>query len=274
MYLLLKKLHIQGTITVRTGLVIGGSDTALAIGGLDKTVIMDPADKRPYIPGSSLKGKIRSLLELSEGWVGGSGGGPVMHGANVHPDSIAAQLCGTAITGGKKLDAQNAQWVKERHRKVNEDEQRPSPLIVRDSYLVQQTIFPYADLGYTHTKTEVSLDRITAKANPRTIERVPPGAQFRLDLILNIFQEADESPEDAAQKEKHLVDLLLRGLSLLQDDYLGGNGSRGSGQVDVAIAHIFARDMDWYADPNRNAQGLDCTDKFLIPNNLRSHVPA
>ena len=58
------KYIIQGKIKVLTGLHIGGPTTGLNIGGVDNIVIKD-AKGKPYIPGSSLKGKMRSLLEYS-----------------------------------------------------------------------------------------------------------------------------------------------------------------------------------------------------------------
>jgi CRISPR-associated protein Csm3 len=264
-YSLHEKIFFEGEIKTLTGLLIGGSDTALTIGDLNKTVIRDPFTKKPYIPGSSLKGKLRALIELQEGWLGGNGGGPVQHGANMHPDSHGAKLCGNAI------DKNMAQKLG-----VSPDAQRPSPLIVRDAYLRPEIDFPYADLGFTHTKTEVALDRITAKANPRTIERVPPGAVFDLRLVLNIFREAHDTDESLADRTTFLVEkLLFAGLELLQDDYLGGYGSRGSGQVAITLTDIYARDSAWYGQPHpADAKGIDCRQRFVLPPTLaaQAHV--
>jgi CRISPR-associated protein Csm3 len=263
-YQLHEKLFFQGFLTTVTGLVIGGSDTALSIGGLNKTVIRDPATGKPFIPGSSIKGKLRSLLELSAGCVGGPAGSIVHHGPCMDPGTDGAALCGTAI------DRQLADRLK-----VDPDLQRPSPLLVRDAYLLPDQVFKYADLGYTHTKTEVCIDRITAKANPRTLERVPPGARFRLDLVLNIFREAGEDDAALALKTERLVRLLYKGLQLLQDDYLGGNGSRGSGQVHVQLGEVYARSAAWYraAGEERPQPGEDATARFPFLQAL-THAPA
>lgn len=78
------------------------------------------------------------------------------------------------------------------------------------------------DLPYTESKTEVTIDRITAKAMPRTIERVPAGVSFNVNMVINIFDGEDESK---------LLKTLNDAMALLEDDYLGGNGSRGYGQV-------------------------------------------
>lgn len=119
----------------------------------------------------------------------------------------------------------------------------PSRLIVRDSVMITELDtedelnlygltrkdvpdFSHTDLPYTESKTEVAIDRITAKANPRTFERVPAGAQFKLNMVLNVFEGEDESSLKAT---------VAQAISLLEDDYLGGNGSRGYGQVSVKI---------------------------------------
>lgn len=254
-YHLHEKIFVQGTITTLSGLLIGGSDTALAIGGLSKTVVRDPATGKPYIPGSSFKGKLRSLTELSQGKLGGPAGSLVKHGPSMDPKSHGAQLFGNAING-KKVKPTD----------LDPDAQRPSPLIVRDAYLLQDKPFPHADLGYTHTKTEVCLDRLTAKANPRTVERVPPGAQFELSLVLNIFQERNQTDQDRETHAKKLMNLLYQALQLLQDDYMGGGGSRGNGQISIQIDQVFSRDMAWYTQPNPPQKGgNDATDRFPIP---------
>ncbi len=111
------------------------------------------------------------------------------------------------------------------------DDQRPSRLIVRDcKFSDKNPEFTNIDLPYTETKTEVSIDRITSKANPRTFERVPAGAIFDLKMVLNIFDE---------DNEELLKQTVQRAINLLEDDYLGGHGSRGYGQI------IFKIDKDW-----------------------------
>ena len=87
-------------------------------------------------------------------------------------------------------------------------------------------MFDNTDLPYTESKTEVAIDRITAKANPRTFERVPAGAQFKLNMVLNIFE---------GENEQRLKETLQLAIRLLQDDYLGGHGSRGYGQVEIRL---------------------------------------
>lgn len=202
---LIKKIIYTGTITLKTGLHIGGTNAALNIGGPDKFVVRNPINNVPYIPGSSLKGKMRALVELSKGCVSVNNKGEAR--ASEDPDSISGRLFGVAT--GKSNN-------------------RPSRLIVRDAELdlSEPELFANTDLPYTESKTEVAIDRVTAKANPRTLERVPAGAKFKLNMVLNIFEDEDE------MQLKETLNLALR---LLQDDYLGGHGSRGYGQVSIEL---------------------------------------
>ncbi len=198
---LVKKIIYKGQITLKTGLHIGGTNTALNIGGPDSLVVRNPLTNVPYIPGSSLKGKMRSLIELRDGTI--SAKGEVTN----DEDSNAGALFGTSGAN---------------------DESHPSRIIVRDAELdlSDPHMFDNTDLPYTESKTEVTINRITAKANPRTIERVPAGAKFNLSMIINIFDTDDEQ-----QLRKTLKDAI----ALLEDDYLGGNGSRGYGQVEIKL---------------------------------------
>ena len=201
---LVKKVLYTGTITLKTGLHIGGTNAALNIGGPDKFVVRNPINNIPYIPGSSLKGKLRSLIEVYHGCVYIDEKNKGFVGASNDPDSISGKLFGVA-TGNEK--------------------NRPSRLIVRDAELdVDACDFSNTDLPFTETKTEVAINRVTAEANPRTFERVPAGAKFKLNMVLNIFEGEDEM---------ELKDRLEQAKKLLEDDYLGGNGSRGYGQVKI-----------------------------------------
>lgn len=197
---LIKKILYTGTIVLKTGLHIGGTNAALNIGGPDKFVVRNPISNIPYIPGSSLKGKMRALVEIANGCVGVDRG---KVGPSKDPNSVSGKLFGVA-TGS--------------------DNNRPSRLIVRDAELdVDACDFSNTDLPYTESKTEVAIDRVTAKANPRTFERVPAGAKFKLNMVLNVFEGEDD--------EKELKKTLKQAIELLEDDYLGGHGSRGYGQI-------------------------------------------
>jgi CRISPR-associated protein Csm3 len=203
---LTKKIVYSGVITLKTGLHIGGTNAALNIGGPDKFVVRNPVNNIPYIPGSSLKGKMRSLVEIANGET--NNGKPTNN-----PNAEAGQLFG--ISG-------------------DTDYSRPSRLIVRDAELIikdenlgiDENFFSNTDLPYTESKTEVSIDRVTAKANPRTFERVPAGAKFSFNMVLNVFE---------SDNENQLKKTLEQAIQLLHDDYLGGHGSRGYGQVQIEI---------------------------------------
>lgn len=194
---LIKKIIYTGEIILKTGLHIGGTNSALNIGGPDNFVVRNPINNIPYIPGSSLKGKLRALVEIAHGET--NGGKP-----SNDPNRESGALFGVSSD------------IKNGH---------PSRLIVRDAEMdIEGWDFSKTDMPYTESKTEVTIDRITAKANPRTFERVPAGAKFKLNMVLNIFEGEDE---------EKLKNTLKEAIELLQDDYLGGSGSRGYGQVEV-----------------------------------------
>lgn len=192
---LLKKVKYSATITLLSGLHIGGTNTAMAIGGVDKFVVRNPVDQKPYIPGSSLKGKMRSLLELFYG-----------EHNNGQPNKNPQSRCGALFGVGASSENSHA-----------------SRLIVRDAMWIDNSVdFSKTDLYLTESKTEVSIDRITSKANPRTQERVPAGAQFHFEAVLNIFE---------GEKEKKYDEDIRKAILLLENDYLGGSGSRGYGHI-------------------------------------------
>lgn len=224
---LLKKIFIKGQIEVKSGLLIGGTNNAIGIGGIDKTVVRNPITEEPYIPGSSLKGKLRSLLEVSHGYVKELEKpiGKIRYVSDDNPQRGTTLLFGSVQKENK-----------------NSFLQRPSRLIVRDCKLLNAELLEgKTDLPYTESKTEVMIDRITSHASPRTFERVPAGAIFGLDLVLNVYNTDQENIS-----EQGLIDHTVRGLQLLQDDYLGGNGSRGYGQVKIRITSISQRSSEFY----------------------------
>lgn len=209
-YKLVKKLKITGKIKLLTGLCIGGTDTGMEIGGLDKTVVRNPLTGEPYIPGSSLKGKLRALLEIANGSIIEleKEMGKVKYIGSNNENCITSRLFGNSR---------------------GDEHQRPSRLIVRDCSLDKESFKgKELDLPFAEAKTEVVIDRITAQAMPRTIERVPAGAEFNLEMILNIFEEDKD-------KENEYIDALKKAIKLLENDYLGGNGSRGYGQVKFLV---------------------------------------
>ncbi len=232
--ILSKKIFIEGTIEVKTGLSIGSSSVGLEIGGADKVVVRNPINNQPYIPGSSLKGKMRSLLEKMEGQL-------------TYEKDENGNITAMPCKCGKCLICQI-------FGVPAEEKGMPARLIVRDSELKNLELLKKAkntDMPYTEIKTEVVIDRITSAATPRNFERVPAGAVFDLNLICNIYE---------GDNEKEILDELFKGLKLVQDDYLGGSGTRGYGQVKFEINEpLQYKDEDSYkkeADNKKNLEGI------------------
>lgn len=210
---LIKKIIITGKLTLKTGLHIGGTNTSLNIGGPDNFVVRDPITNLPYIPGSSLKGKMRSLIELRD--------------STISKDGYCTQ--DSATRAGVLFGTSG-----------NNDNNHPSRLIVRDAILdlSNKEEFINTDMPFTESKTEVTINRITAKAMPRTFERVPAGAIFNINMVLNIFDN---------ENEELLLKTLEAAMKLLEDDYLGGNGSRGYGQVEFSDVKYEHKPTESYA---------------------------
>jgi CRISPR-associated protein Csm3 len=221
------KVVLKGEMICVTRLHIGASKDNLDIGGLDAPVLRDPVTRAPYVPGSSLKGKLRSLFERRRGVLYNrhSGLGVYRHEC-VDPACPVCRLFGAA--GGR--DGDNI----------------PARLIVRDSLLTPESQDRLKDidtgLQYTEWKFENALDRITAAANPRQLERVPAGAHFTFEMVYNV-----EALQEAQTRED-LVHL-LETLNLLEDDFLGGHGSRGYGKIRFDLSEMSGRTVAFYGAP-------------------------
>ena len=134
-------------------------------------------------------------------------------------------------------------------------------MIVRDAPLTEKSRqellnAPNADMPMTEVKTEVWIDRITSAANPRQIERVPADAKFKFELILTLLEEDDQS---------HFLDLLFEGLRLVQADTLGGNGSRGYGQVSFSVISLKQRTAEQF---KAGTMEEDLSD-YVIPDEFK-----
>lgn len=200
------KIQITGDLEVKTGMHIGGNSAFAAIGAVDSSVIKDVKTNLPMIPGSSLKGKMRSLLakEFNE--------------RVVSPDDDDIRL--TRLFGSAKKGSV-----------------KPSRIQISDMIMVNDQELREKGLqSMTEVKFENSINRATAVANPRQIERVVRGSIFELDIIYEV-ENIEELLED--------METIGEGMKLLQYDYLGGSGSRGYGKVgfsrlyaDVVIGTI------------------------------------
>ena len=190
---LVKKIKLTTKLSLITGLHIGGGSDSVEIGGIDNPVIkIATRQNQPYIPGSSLKGKMRCLLEQIEG--------------------------STKVGGSPKVN--NLFGFSQSNQ--------PSKLIVRDALLTKESLemldnCEYLDMPYTENKWENVIDRVKGTAeHPRQTERIPAGVSFDVEFVINVW---NDDNEDA------LLDLLQKGMNALENDYLGGSGSRGYGQI-------------------------------------------
>jgi CRISPR-associated protein Csm3 len=230
---LLGRIFITGQIEAKTGLRIGDSQTTMTIGGVDLPVIRNKKTNEPYIPGSSLKGKLRSLSEkyyqappnftVNKGREGGKGKVEI-HTAQSENDyndrkyGWISKVFGTTGDAGDFISA-------------------PSRIVVRDIPLEpvsKNELLEKAktDLPFTEVKWEAAIDRVTSAATPRQIERVPAGAVFApMEMVFSYYLEGDEA----------LIGNLLTAMELLEDDYLGGHGSRGSGKIEFRGLKVYLR---------------------------------
>jgi len=213
---LTKISDISGQLELVSGLHIGSGNTEMHIGGTDNPVIKNPVTNEPYIPGSSFKGKMRSLLEWRAGVVGETDGKPLgfkhmakLKGAAAEQGRRILKLFGGAPEGADH----DADLV---------TEIGPTRLAFWDCALEPDWVgeMKEQNLLLTETKTENMIDRIQGVAmHPRNTERVPAGARFQFRLTVKVVDDED------------LFDDILRGLRLLELTGLGGSGSRGYGKL-------------------------------------------
>ena len=206
--------QLTGILFLRTGLHIGAGDTEMRIGGTDNAVAKNPLDGQPYIPGSSLKGKIRSLLEWQLGVVMATDG---------HPYSFKHYKDAPAEQGKQLLKLFGGAPDKDCEGIVKDI--GPTRVAFWDCSINADWLrkAQARNILSTEAKSENSIDRIRGVAeNPRYTERVIAGAEFDFRLSLKVIDGED------------LLALLLRGLKLLESDSLGGSGSRGYGKVALA----------------------------------------
>lgn len=187
------KLVIEGTIVIKTGMHIGGSSDFSAIGAVDSPVVRDTLTRLPLIPGSSLKGKMRYLLakELNNGIL--------LNEPNNDQDEILR------LFGSSEKDK-----IRRARLKFND---------IKLSNLAELVTF---NVSSTEVKFENTIDRETAVATPRQIERVIAGSKFDFEIFYNL--------DDIKEVEKDFENI-KQGFDLLEFDYLGGHGTRGSGRI-------------------------------------------
>jgi CRISPR-associated protein Csm3 len=252
---LVGKLILSGELHCETGLHIGAGKGSLEIGGADNPVVKD-AFGLPYIPGSSLRGRIRSLLENALGlttpaelvYLSKRKGQEVRIHQSDRPDDEICLLFGRNPgrmdrVAGEALDTRAA---------------TPARLAIYDAPLDAASITPQMrenlDDEITEVKSENAIDRITSQANPRTLERVPSGARFHVRMVLDVLCEED----------KALAARLIEGLRLLEDDALGGGGSRGSGRVRFANLKLVWRNRAFYSTGSAETELASAADLTAV----------
>ena len=187
------KIRIKGVIEVRTGLHIGGDDSFSAIGAIDSPVVRDPLTRLPIIPGSTIKGKLRSLLAREKGTI------PERNVKGFENDCHEIKrLFGSGAGDNSGIMASRLQFS--------------------DCFLLNKEDLPQV----FENKFENTIDRLTAEANPRQVERVVRGAEFGFEAIYNV-EVPGEVGDDFAN--------IGAAINLLENDYLGGGGTRGNGRV-------------------------------------------
>jgi CRISPR-associated protein Csm3 len=205
---LVKYVPITGVLTLKSGLRIGGSKDDIGIGEMDNPIIRHPISKRPYLPGSSIKGKMRSLSEYRTGLVPADG----------HPHGCRNKGCLVCQVFGP--------------HKITDHEHGPTRLIVRDAKLApdseQQLVEAQAaGLNFAEVKSENWINRNTGVAGGgglRTQERVPEGTKFDMTMSVRIFESDDEGK---------ILGFIKQALDMLPQDTLGGSGTRGYGWVGL-----------------------------------------
>ena len=207
---LLGKILIQAELTVETGLHIGGSNDYAPIGAVDSVFVRDPFTRQPIIPGSSVKGKMRTLLAKARN-------GARMVQSPAEDEKVVRRLFGA--TGEKQVLLSRLQFS---DLFINRKAERKFEMLDTDTYMGE-------------VKFENTIERGTGTAMPRQIERVPRGTTFDFLLIYNIENE-EELNED--------MEVLAQGFRLLQLDYLGGHGSRGYGRVSFSDFFIERIDIE------------------------------
>lgn len=244
---LIATVTLNGKIECVTGLHIGATGGGYEIGGMDNPVIRDPFNGYPYIPGSSLKGKMRFLLEWEKGRFNLDGQPTASKDVEDPLNHPVLRIFGTS--GGDELAI------------------GPTRLVVRDAFPDENTKKKMRDLEEkqglpkVEVKTEVSINRITgtaAKSGPRKMERVPVGSYFNFEMVYFLYH-----VDGLNKKDIELIDSVFTALRLLEDSALGGSGSRGSGQIRFLLDEPIVYKLEDY----RN--GTKKTKSQKEPNQLK-----
>jgi len=227
---LTKIQKLTGQIELLSGLHIGSGNTEIHIGGTDNPVIKNPITQEPYIPGSSIKGKIRSLLEWQLGVVAQTAGNPLnfnhISDGNIQDHQVLQAKEILKLFGGAPVSNPDVKLI---------EEIGPSRLAFWDCSLDKEwasDMLNNKSLMLTEVKMENTIDRISGTAsNPRNTERVPASAKFDFNLTIRVHDKED------------LIKTILVGLKLLEFTGLGGSGSRGYGKIAFRELKLDGQDI-------------------------------
>jgi len=272
------KYIITGKIICETGLHIGGIQEGIEIGGVDNIVIRDKLTDLPYIPGSSLKGKLRHLLEWDLNMVfpdkHDKDKFPV-HSCENNPEVVKLEEELKELQADEKANKEKEEEIKNTIKDlINKCPiclifgssaatvgGSPTRLMVRDAFPTgyenledppeTSTVWKWRQwLGekiYTELKTENTIDRVTSVATPRTMERVPAGSEFSFEMIFDIYARIDEkNNSDNGKYDRKLLQSLFTAMHLLENSALGGSGTRGHGKIKFEIEKQEFRSVEYY----------------------------
>ena len=244
------KLIITGDIESVTGLHIGGAASGLDIGGIDNPIIRHPVSREPYIPGSSLRGKMRSLLDKHFGKEANQFIQRREPQVRIHECDDEREYAGCAVCQIFGITPGNDRrgWT----------QIKPTRLLVRDVLLSKDPDNPLrnakTDLPFTEVKWEATIDRITSAAVPRQNERVPPGAVFSpFELVYSLY----DLNREGVQNDISWLKYVFKAMELLEDDYLGGYGSRGAGKIAFQNVKVIYKSRAYYEGTETDMQVLD-----------------
>jgi CRISPR-associated protein Csm3 len=305
------KYIITADLRCLTGLHVGGTQEGFEIGGLDNPVIKDPFTEYPYIPGSSLKGKMRNLLE----WIvpcNSNGDSCIVKAIkekvkgkykNKKDEDLKKRLCELTKKPESEFNGKSKDELLDeiaKHEVVKdeikpcscgkcdvcivfgssaetEEISGPTRLTIRDSFPTGlfkddgnristsekpqegTTIANWQILGEnTELKMENTIDRLTSSADPRQMERVPADSVFKVEMVYDVYENED------IQRMR----IIFQGMQLLEESFLGGSGSRGSGKVKFENINIIPHSLDHYGLPIEDEQRL------IQPRNLNNYKTA
>lgn len=205
-------ITIKGKMRLLTGTRIGASNDIIEIGGNDNPVMRDPLTKDVYIPGSSIKGKMRMMMEWLTGNIDKKG--------EVH--SCAKKDCPICRVFGRKAEDSKEALT------------GPTRIIVKDAFLTEKSRELLKKLREengtdTEWKSENTINRLTSSANPRNLERIPAGIEFNFSIsykVLDLDETTNKTDRDLYKE------VVLKGLKMLSIEGIGGGISRGSGHIE------------------------------------------